>query len=52
MKIVLFLALVLGALLQFGCASRKEHSMRDTSDERQVAKQREEFARTLPTPAP
>jgi hypothetical protein len=54
MKTVVLFTLIAGALLQFGCASRpnEEPAMRNRDEERRSAMQREEFARSLPTPAP
>jgi hypothetical protein len=54
MKIVLLLTLIVGALLQFGCAANPNEApaMRNKEEERRAFKQQEEFARSLPTPAP
>jgi hypothetical protein len=54
MKTALLFVVTLGAFFQFGCASgpKEEAPMRNRDEERQTAKQREDFARTLPTPAP
>jgi hypothetical protein len=53
MKTVLLFVLIVGALFQFGCAApRPDAPPRNIEEERKTAKQQEEFARTLPTPAP
>jgi len=54
MKTVLLFILIAGALFQFGCAANPNEgpAMRNRDEEKRSAQQREEFARSLPTPAP
>jgi hypothetical protein len=54
MKTILLLAVILGAIFQFGCAAgpKQDAPVRDREQEKKAAKQQEEFARTLPKPQP
>jgi hypothetical protein len=54
MKILLLFTMIVGALVQFGCASgpKEDGAMRNRDEERKAAKQQQEFARSLPTPPP